>query len=641
MKSVFSALLILNYILGVQSWSPTDSYAPGPIDCPSDKKLTRTADGLSDEEVTWLEGRKTISNDNLIAFLEHANMTDFDAADFVNNKANDTIKIGIAFSGGGYRAMLCGAGQLAALDNRTTGAWEHGLGGLLQASTYLVGLSGGNWLVGTIVMNNFTDVDTILREGKIWDLSHSIVNVGGIKVWETYDYYKNIEDALDEKRDAGYDVSITDTWGRALSYQFFSKLNDTGAALTWSTLQESEPFTNYQMPFPIVVADGRTPGTTIISGNSTIFEVNPYELGSWDPSLYQFTDVKYLGTKVKDGEPENGKCIGGFDNAGFIMGTSSSLFNQFILQINTTSLSSAIKSILSSILNDISNHENDIAVYKPNPFFDTDFGTKSITNNDTLFLCDGGEDLQNVPLAPLLQPDRQVDVIFSFDNSADTDGYWPNGASLVATYQRQFLPQGNGTLFPYVPDVNSFRNLNLTAKPTFFGCDAKNLTSLLNSSVTSSKGSIYDTPLLVYTANRPFTYWSNTSTFKMSYEEKEKLGMIQNGFEVASRLNNTLDPEWAACVGCAIIRRTEERNGLEQSQQCQECFARYCWNGDLDNKYAGVNFTDAGITNGTEDNGGRSLNAGFSLTLVGEQKTSLIKLMGYALLVTAVFAISF
>ena len=63
-------------------------------------------------------------------------MTDFDPESFING-LNRSIKIGLSFSGGGYRAMLNGAGQLAALDNRTRGGFESGLGGLLQASTYL------------------------------------------------------------------------------------------------------------------------------------------------------------------------------------------------------------------------------------------------------------------------------------------------------------------------------------------------------------------------------------------------------------------------------------------------------------------------------------------------------------------------
>ena len=34
-------------------------------------------------------------------------------------------------------------------------------------------------------------------------------------------------------------------------------------------------------------------------------------------------------------------------------------------------------------------------------------------------------------------------------------------------------------------------------------------------------------------------------------------------------MNLTLDNEWKACVGCAIIRRQQERQGLEQSDQCK------------------------------------------------------------------------
>lgn len=631
----FLAFLLVAPVL---AWSPTDSYAPGTVDCPSDVDLVRDATDISDSEKSWLEERNKVTDQYLIQFLDSAKLDDFNATDFVTNQANKSIVIGCAFSGGGYRAMLSGAGQLAALDNRTRNAAKLGLGGLLQASTYLVGLSGGNWLVGTIAMNNWTSVEKILDEGEIWDLEHSIVNYGGINLVKTYNYYKAINDDLDDKRDAGFDVSITDTWGRALSHQFFSNLSDYGAALTWSTIQESDPFTSHQMPFPISVADGRTPGTLIISGNSTVFEINPFELGSWDPSLYQFSNVKYLGTKVKDGKPVNNTCYAGFDNTGFIMGTSSSLFNQFLLQVNTTSLTSIIKDLINNILNKVSHADNDIAVYKPNPFQATDAGyDTSIAKNDTLFLCDGGEDLQNIPLYPLLQPERKVDVIFAYDNSADTDQSWPNGTSLVATYERQTLGQANGTMFPYVPDQRTMRNLNLTAKPTFFGCDAKNLTSLLGPTNTSKYGDdyVYNIPLIVYTANRPFTYWSNTSTFKLSYEDDEKRGMIKNGFEVASRLNRSLDKDWAACVGCAIIRREQERQGLNQSDQCAQCFSKYCWDGQLDESDPGINFTTTGTTSGTEDNGNRTVSAAMSM-IWADKKQSLM-LLGYGLLAVVVF----
>lgn len=590
--------ITLNQLVGINAESPTGGYAPGNVTCP-DKQLVRIADDLSQEEKDWLDERNPITKDRITEFLKDSNLTDFDIDDFMD-QVNDTIKIGIAFSGGGYRAMLNGAGQLLALDDRFEDSNDHGLGGLLQSSTYLVGLSGGNWLVGSVVLNNFTSVSEIIDKNKIWDLENSIINYGGWNVVEAVKYYTQIYNALDAKDDAGFDRSITDIWGRALSYQFFSTMDHAGAALLWSDIRDLGHFKNHSMPFPIVVADGRTPGQYIISGNSTVFEFNPYELGSWDPSLYQFVDLKYLGTKLDDGEPVNdGECIGGYDNAGFVMGTSSSLFNQFILQLGTVDLPSIISGLIKDLLSSVSNDENDIAIYEPNPFYKTSEGdVESISNNETLFLVDGGEDLQNIPLQPLIQPNRQVDVVFAYDNSADTDQSWPNGTAMIYTYQRQFLEQGNGTIFPYVPDSKTFRNLNLTAKPTFFGCDAKNLTSLRNNLSDID----YYPPIIVYTANRPFSYWSNTSTFKLSYDEDEKLGVIQNGFEAASRLNRTLDSDFQTCISCAIIRRSQERLGMDQTDQCKKCFQDYCWDGTLDTESTpGVNFTETGTTGGSDD----------------------------------------
>lgn len=592
--------ILLSVASIASAWSPTDSYAPGKVDCPSDVDLVRVADRISDEEESWLEGRDGVTQDLIVEFLQNANMSDFDAESYVKG-LNQSLHIGLAFSGGGYRAMLNGAGQLSALDSRTKGnksSDAQGLGGLLQASTYLAGLSGGSWLVGSIVMNNFTSVQDIIDKNEIWDLSHSIMNYGGFNVIKTYEYYKGISDDLDAKKDAGFELTLTDAWGRGLSHQFFSTLNDSGASMTFSSLQDWDVFTEYKMPFPIFVSDTRAPNTQIISLNSSLNEFNPFEIGSWDSSIYQFSKIKYLGSEVEDGEA-NGTCYAGFDNAGFVMGTSSTLFNQFILQINTTSLSSTVKSIITSFLKDFSKDENDVAIYEPNPFYDTDVGTSEhIAQNETYTLVDGGEDGQNIPLWPLFQPTRDVDVVFAFDNSADTDESWPNGTSLVMSYERQFVDAGNSTIFPYVPDQQSFINLNLSAKPTFFGCDAKNLSSLVQNDQTS----VYDTPLLVYIANRPFSYWTNTSTFKMKYDTSERNSIIQNGFEVASRYNLTLDPEWPACVGCAIIRRSQERNGEEQSEQCKQCFERYCWDGSLDTttNEDRINFTSEGTTSDSE-----------------------------------------
>ncbi|GME91846.1 unnamed protein product [[Candida] boidinii] len=110
-------------------------------------------------------------------------------------------------------------------------------------------------------------------------------------------------------------------------------------------------------------------------------------------------------------------------------------------------------------------------------------------------------------------------------------------------------------------------------------------------------------PLIVYIANRPYSYYSNTSTYKMTYDTDEMLGIFRNGFEVSTRLNLTLDDEWRACVGCAILQRSKEQQGLPIGDQCQRCFDEYCWDGSIDSTYNAnvVNFTDSGMTSGPQN----------------------------------------
>ena len=73
--------------------------------------------------------------------------------------------------------MLAGAGQILGLDGRYEDANKHGLGGLLDSSTYVVGLSGGNWLVGLLALNDWLSVGDIVNgKSTIWQLQDSILN---------------------------------------------------------------------------------------------------------------------------------------------------------------------------------------------------------------------------------------------------------------------------------------------------------------------------------------------------------------------------------------------------------------------------------------------------------------------------------
>ena len=324
---------------------------------------------------------------------------------------------------------------------------------------------------------------------------------------------------------------------------------------------------------PILVADGRAPGETLIPGNTTVYEFNPFEFGSWDPTTYGFVPLEFLGSNFSGGVlAHNDQCVRGFDNVGYVMGTSSSLFNQFLLNVNQSTIPQLAKTFVTYVLDEFSDSNNDIAQYQPNPFYGYNPETSVVSKELSLTLVDGGEDLENLPLHPLIQPFRHVDVIFAVDSSADTDNYWPNGTALVATYQRSLNGTNggnlaNGTSFPAVPDVNTFVNLGLNTRPTFFGCNSSNTTS--------------PTPLVVYIPNSPYTYQSNLSTFTMSYNTSQRNLIVENGYNVATMGNGTVNSTWSVCVGCAILQRSLERTQTAIPQVCTQCFADFCWDGTV------------------------------------------------------------
>ncbi|KAK4043717.1 lysophospholipase catalytic domain-containing protein [Parachaetomium inaequale] len=560
--------------------APSHGYAPAEVPCPQEKPSIRRADTFSKSEADWLAKRRPLTVDPMIDFLKRANIQGFDAEAYINKVAadvKDLPNIGIAVSGGGYRALMNGAGFVAAADSRTAGSTGNGgIGGLLQASTYLAGLSGGGWLVSSIYANNFTDVET-LRMGRedssIWKFDSSIFTGPDLPgVFDSARYWTTVADQVSDKRDAGFETSITDYWGRALAWQLIDA-PEGGPSYTFSSIADDDDFSNARAPFPILVADGRAPGQKIISLNATVYEFNPFEMGSWDPTTFGFAPIRYLASNFSGGVvPSGGKCIRGFDSVSYIFGTSSSLFNAFLLQ-NITSVPGVPDFLISAgtaVLEGIDADKNDIAQYVPNPFLGWNNATNPSAGTIELDLVDGGMDLQNIPLHPLIQPLRAVDVIFAVDSSADTTYSWPNGTALRATFDRTHGAIANGTLFPPVPDDKTFISLGLNNRPTFFGCDASNFT-LSNSQTVP--------PLVVYLPNAPYTAMSNVTTFTPSYSLPERDGIIRNGYDAATQGNGTLDAQWTTCVACAVMSRSWTRTGTAVPAACATCFERYCWNG--------------------------------------------------------------
>ena len=211
-----------------------DGYSPAKLPCPNTVTGIRTPHDVSPQEAAWLKKRQQNIVSPMRDFLRRMNIRDFNSGAYMDKltAGGDGVPtIGIAMSGGGYRALLVGAGAIAAFDERTAGSKEPGnLGGLLQSSTYVSGLSGGGWLVGSIFVNNFTSVQDILAgeangHTSIWNFGRPMLEgpktrrLPGLSL---YDYWKLISEQVNGKKQAGFDSSITDYWARTLLFQMIN-----------------------------------------------------------------------------------------------------------------------------------------------------------------------------------------------------------------------------------------------------------------------------------------------------------------------------------------------------------------------------------------------------------------------------------
>jgi hypothetical protein len=116
-----------------------DKYAPVEVECPKDQTWIRPADSLSPEEQSYLEKRRPLLEEKWVQRIKDVGL-----------RAPPRLPVvGMALSGGGYRAMISGAG-MAFQPNETAGS----VGDLLGLSSYVSGLSGGSWAVSSFYANN-------------------------------------------------------------------------------------------------------------------------------------------------------------------------------------------------------------------------------------------------------------------------------------------------------------------------------------------------------------------------------------------------------------------------------------------------------------------------------------------------------
>ncbi|RDB16981.1 Lysophospholipase 1 [Hypsizygus marmoreus] len=546
---------------------------------------TRAKDVLPDAWNAWLGGDDARHGYNI--------------SDFQGNFP----KVGMAIPGGGLRAALYGAGCLGALDARNDSAKAAGTGGLLQVTSYLTGLSGGSWITGSLFFNNWPTIyDMVLGNGKDmdgWLLDFSLVTPDGINLFSDMNqaFFGSLLWSVIAKAFKGIDTSMTDPWSRMISYHFLNQTsrenfftNDSahGAGQLWSNIPLIPAYQQHQTPFPIVVADSRPVGsnlTTALSLDPTVYEISPLEFASYDPSLSVGMNLTYAGTHLSNGKPENGSaCVTGFDQAGFIMGTSASLFNQlFDFARNTISSFSktdgdGLLYVLSRQLREVRTRADDVANW-PNPFNGLKNSTFQDSDKTWLELLDGSSNQENVPYSPLFVNARGLDVIVTIEGSADDSvNNWPNGTGLLFTALRQStILRASHQQFPPIPQTpDAFIQTGVNSRPTFFGCDPKQ--------------SPPEYPLVIYLPNSPPINGddpvTNTQTFTLTYTRKHVslfLSQVHNNIISGFTPNaNTPDPNFGTCLQCAAIDRARLKvnttsSPIPRSAICTQCFQQYCY----------------------------------------------------------------
>ncbi|KAJ7581090.1 phospholipase B [Mycena floridula] len=500
-------------------------------------------------------------------------------------------KVGMAISGGGYRAAQYGAGVISALDGRNASAKAAGTGGLLQVTSYMSALSGSSFLLSSLYMNDFPTIqDLVFGDGQQlsgWLLDLNLLTPDGLDVTSArnQEYFGSLMWSVGAKANQGFDPSLTDPWARALSYHFLNQTsranfftNDSahGAGQLWSQIPALSSFQQHSVPFPLMIADARPNGfnaSGLLSLDTTVYEMSPFEIASFDPSLSTAANMKFVGTQLSNGLPANSTaCVTGFDDAGFLMGSSSSLFNQIFAQPNFLSQDIQALDFLSQLLQEIRETEIDAAIW-PNPFKGIASSDFQDSSSDFLQLIDGGSNGEVLPLGSLLVKARDMDVIIAVDSSSDDDNHWPTGVSLFFSVNRtlNILQSTHQQMPPLPASTDDFVSQGLNQRPVFFGCQPVNIPA--------------EYPLVIYLPNSPPLNGdkpvTNTDTFKLDYTvELSQLFIDQvyvntiGGFQPNTNLP---DPNWGKCLQCASIDRARLGTSINRSDICSECFKQYCF----------------------------------------------------------------
>lgn len=444
------------------------------------------------------------------------------------------------------------------------------IAGLLQSMTYVLGTSGGAWLVGSVAGWDNQPVSDIANWQWKGALADNILSnhrrADPQLQGKRMEIFKQVLEDVGKKHHVVW-TQRPDYWSRLLGYQLLPGERG-GRGITMSGLLGLPSFQRAMAPIPILTALGANfgmQGEIFPNSTSPIIEFTPFETGVWNRQVAAFIPTEYLGsmrqalTLVDDYI-----CMRGLDNLAYIIGTTSSQLNhdadpQWRDQPHL-GLPAALDSMIPRQAR--KDAEANFALW-PNPFYRYDSLTATALDKMSdwysageLRLVDGSESSHGIVLEPLLEPARNVSVIFVSDTSAgmDSDGF-PDGGELAAVHRR-VLKTERPELIARMPNVISTRQLRSTnnSRAKFFGCGEP------------------DAVTIIYL---PFASWAINITSappdeKLVWAPQEVDAMLENGRQVATQGDDDL---FQYCIACAMM----EKQSGQLPDNCDACFDKYCY----------------------------------------------------------------
>lgn len=384
----------------------------------------RQGNQLNEQEAAFVTKRKLVVKNNLEKVLQRS------------LGHTTTPVIASVFSGGGYRAMLGTVGSLIAMED------AH----FLDAVTYLVGLSGSTWTLGSFFsrdmqLSQFKDKLVTLIKGGLLNLNPKELELIGHALLIKYAYSQ--------------ELTLVDIFGALLATHLFGDFQGKRHKIYLS--RQVNKINDGLVPFPIYSAVRRG-----VNETNTWWEFSPYEVGSAAFGMYIPSWAygrKFSAGKSVDYAPEQslGQELGTFGSA---FAVEFKRVYQEIIDATEEPYKTVIKKIITFIDEKIAN--NAITQFGKKRIkyswssvnnFMAGMQNSPLKNEKELRLVDGGLDF-NLPY-PLVSGEyghRFADIMIFFDYSAGIMKFDKGALKECETYAR-----GHNLKFPII-DYSKLQN---------------------------------------------------------------------------------------------------------------------------------------------------------------------------------------